>query len=170
MRRSSVTTLAVSILVLLAIGLGWMRRSDRAAVTWSCDEPRRAGMKCTTIEVPEDRAQPPRRRIRVDVAILPVSGQRVRGEAIFVLTGGPGAPSISDEQDVCGQRPASAARRRVRRSEGHGRVAASGLHAVGLEDPRRYLSARLMDDIEDYPFWGSGRWTREEVLQMLSEL
>lgn len=48
--------------------------------------------RCGTLEVPEDRARPERRRIALNIVILPATGP-VRLPPLFDLEGGPGLPS-----------------------------------------------------------------------------
>jgi pimeloyl-ACP methyl ester carboxylesterase len=57
---------------------------------------------CSSLEVPEDRARPQARRIRLAVAWVPTDARRARPDPVFMLAGGPGQsaresfPSIAD--------------------------------------------------------------------------
>ncbi len=50
----------------------------------------RVPARCGTLDVPEDRARPDGRKIRLKVAVLPADNPSVKPDPIFVLAGGPG--------------------------------------------------------------------------------
>ena len=52
-------------------------------------------LQCGTLEVPEDRAHPERRRLALPVIVLPMLGRRERGVPLFELMGGPGAAATT---------------------------------------------------------------------------
>lgn len=52
--------------------------------------PVRVSARCGTLEVPEDRAHPARRRIALAIAVIRAEAPRPRPDAVFVLAGGPG--------------------------------------------------------------------------------
>ncbi len=85
----------------LALGLvaaGWLpgvpaRAGELALSPCQIEHPLRLTVvpaECGTLEVPEDPARPGGRHIRLHVARVPAINRRRRGDALFVLAGGPG--------------------------------------------------------------------------------
>ena len=69
------------------------RRVERAASTLGrmpAAEPRRRPAQCGELEVPEDRAKPDGRKIRIFAAVLPANTLSPKADPLSILAGGPG--------------------------------------------------------------------------------
>lgn len=56
----------------------------------AADAPARMQARCTTLEVPEDRAHPAGRKIGLHIAVLKARGSDRQSDPLFFLAGGPG--------------------------------------------------------------------------------
>ncbi|MCU0685559.1 MAG: alpha/beta hydrolase, partial [Polyangiaceae bacterium] len=56
----------------------------------SPNSPLGLSARCATLEVPEDRANPAGRKVRLAVAIVPSTAERPEPDPVFFLAGGPG--------------------------------------------------------------------------------
>lgn len=52
--------------------------------------PQTVSARCTTMEVPEDRARPDGRTIRLAIAVVPATARHAEPDPVFMLAGGPG--------------------------------------------------------------------------------
>lgn len=52
--------------------------------------PATVAAQCGSFEVPEDRARPDGRRVRLAIAVVPSGAKRARPDPVFMLAGGPG--------------------------------------------------------------------------------
>jgi len=69
---------------------------QRTMALAECRLPKLAlAAQCGELEVPEDRARPDGRRIRLTVAVLPANTLNPRPDPLFVLAGGPGQAATS---------------------------------------------------------------------------
>ncbi len=82
--------LALAALALGAAGCG-QGISPRGIALTDCRLPKLPlAAQCGTLEVPENRARPDGRRIRLSVAVLPANTLHPRADPLFILAGGPG--------------------------------------------------------------------------------
>jgi pimeloyl-ACP methyl ester carboxylesterase len=92
-RRAGV--LALVVLAALAAGCGdsadTAEAPRRSMALTECRLPKLASAaQCGELEVPEDRARPDGRRIRIAVAVLPANTLTPKPDPLFILAGGPG--------------------------------------------------------------------------------
>jgi pimeloyl-ACP methyl ester carboxylesterase len=87
--RASLAALALAAIALVAACSDSV--SKRAVVLSECRLPRFAQpAQCGTLEVPEDRAKPEGRKVKLFVAILPANTLSPKPDPLVILAGGPG--------------------------------------------------------------------------------
>jgi pimeloyl-ACP methyl ester carboxylesterase len=64
--------------------------------------PYTVSARCTTVEVPEDRARPGGRTLQLAVAVVPATARRARPDPVFMLAGGPGQSARESFPSVAG--------------------------------------------------------------------
>ena len=89
-RRVAIATLMAAAAAALAACGDTASRQRTLALT-ECRLPRYAQpAQCGTLEVPEDRARPDGRKIKLFVAVLPANTLTPKPDPLFILAGGPG--------------------------------------------------------------------------------
>jgi pimeloyl-ACP methyl ester carboxylesterase len=82
---------AVAAIALGVAGCGQNDAPRRTLALTECRLPKLPlSAQCGTLEVPENRAQPDRRKISLAIAVLPANTLNPRADPLFILAGGPG--------------------------------------------------------------------------------